>query len=497
MTTSHRRLFALLLVGSCLQGCTYGVVHDAVTGAPVDSVVIELVVGECTGEGCAAPAVAMSNGFGHFVFDPYSQPLAQLVMPSPGQEAIELRLSRPGYESVTVFHRPDYERVTRGGVEYLVSFVGKVYLCAEPSLDSDGDGLCDAAEARYGTDPGNRDTDGDSLSDSAEILGHDQLDLRYFGATPLRKDVLLEIDYYPGLEPYRGAIERVVAAFAASPVGNPDGSTGINLAVDVSDEIAPADADPDLDPVFDEFDIIKNRYFPARRATLFHYGLFANQIGGGNYSGMSRALPASDFVVSLGSAWYVPGGWMLAQAGTLMHELGHNLGLHHGGYNDASNLKPNYFSVMNYYYQVIGLTVDGEAGVLDYSRLHIDVVDESDLNERLAFAPVPGSSTTEAELSRYGVLVVGGGFLEGNASESLDFDRDNIIEDSTAVDLDGDGRASSVLPASGNDWERLVYHGGGTIGDTQLAAMSQLSQQAATAPRQLGPCMPWPGAMAN
>ena len=37
------------------------------------------------------------------------------------------------------------------------------------------------------------------------------------------------------------------------------------------------------------------------------------------------------------------------QAGDLMHELGHSLGLHHGGTDDA-NCKPNYQSVMNYNY---------------------------------------------------------------------------------------------------------------------------------------------------
>jgi hypothetical protein len=38
-----------------------------------------------------------------------------------------------------------------------------------------------------------------------------------------------------------------------------------------------------------------------------------------------------------------------------MHELGHNLGLHHGGNEDA-NYKPNQVSVMNYMYQFAGLT---------------------------------------------------------------------------------------------------------------------------------------------
>ena len=44
----------------------------------------------------------------------------------------------------------------------------------------------------------------------------------------------------------------------------------------------------------------------------------------------------------------------MAQAGTLMHELGHNLGLRHGG-DDHTKYKPNYLSVMNYAFQLTGL----------------------------------------------------------------------------------------------------------------------------------------------
>lgn len=37
-----------------------------------------------------------------------------------------------------------------------------------------------------------------------------------------------------------------------------------------------------------------------------------------------------------------------------MHEWGHNLGLLPGG-DDSDNYKPNYYSIMNYHYQLAGL----------------------------------------------------------------------------------------------------------------------------------------------
>ena len=72
-------------------------------------------------------------------------------------------------------------------------------------------------------------------------------------------------------------------------------------------------------------------------------------------------------------------------AGTIMHELGHNLGLRHGG-NENQNYKPNYNSVMSYQYQFVGVdtncTVIGD-GLLDYSHgtrpdLNENALDEAD-----------------------------------------------------------------------------------------------------------------------
>jgi hypothetical protein len=69
----------------------------------------------------------------------------------------------------------------------------------------------------------------------------------------------------------------------------------------------------------------------------------------------------------------------IAQGGTFMHELGHNLGLDHGGpmyvggvLNDTSqihlNYKPNYLSVMNYSHQSVGIgTASASCAANDYT----------------------------------------------------------------------------------------------------------------------------------
>jgi hypothetical protein len=60
-----------------------------------------------------------------------------------------------------------------------------------------------------------------------------------------------------------------------------------------------------------------------------------------------------------------------------MHELGHTLGLRHGGGDDI-NCKPNYLSVMSYSRQFSDLIPDRP---LDYSWVELPTLDEANLNE--------------------------------------------------------------------------------------------------------------------
>ena len=97
---------------------------------------------------------------------------------------------------------------------------------------------------------------------------------------------------------------------------------------------------------------------------VFHYMVLANNLavsstGSGTFTSQSgwAEVPGNDAVSSLGS--FTNGhGNIEEQEGTMLHELGHNLGLHHGGdtnptgtTEDDNNCKPNYLSVMSYTYE--------------------------------------------------------------------------------------------------------------------------------------------------
>src|SRR6185503_527331 len=212
------------------------------------------------------------------------------------------------------------------------------------------------------------DADGDGLWDDWEQLGIDtdgngtrDFDLPALGANSQRKDIFLEIDYMDcataGGDCAAGdthnhrtntdAVNAVIAAFAAAPVPNPNGTTGITLHIEVS-------ATPIAHQNFlalgcgfgTSFDAVKAdpaNFGPNNpRRFTHHYAIFAHQQASTTTSSGCGELPGNDFIVTLGGGW---AGTAQEQAGTLMHEFGHNLNLQHGG-GDSVNRKPNYLSIM-------------------------------------------------------------------------------------------------------------------------------------------------------
>lgn len=251
--------------------------------------------------------------------------------------------------------------------------------------DPDGDGLTTFEERLYGTDPGDPDTDDDGLRDGDEVNGVAGVDLPGMGADPLRKTIFVEIDWMEGSDhshrPSGQVLGIVTQAFADADVPNPDGSTGIDLILDRGafgggNSLAHTNRLPFSGS---GFYTTKADNFDTARSGYFHYCVFGHTYESSGSSGVAE-LYGDDLMVTMG--YFInQTGSATDQAGTLMHELGHNLGLNHGG-GDGINYKPNYPSVMSYSYQLAGL--DGSArttsaGDYDYSYGEQPDVTEADL----------------------------------------------------------------------------------------------------------------------
>ncbi len=173
-----------------------------------------------------------------------------------------------------------------------------------------------------------------------------------------------------------------------------------------------------------------------------------------------------DFVVTLGP---LDAGTPNEQAGTLMHELGHNLGLRHGG-DTPNNNKPNYHSVMNYTWQLRN-PLFAASWQLDYSRSSFRVLNETSLNEPsgidghaghfLVVGPPPGRVVAE--------------------SGAVDWNRDNDGGLDTVVTADVNHISGAASPGDTLmpyvDWANIQYsltghpnliegvHSNSTLGD--------------------------------
>ena len=368
---------------------------------------------------------------------------------------------------------------------------------------------------------------GDGIPDNWKTIGIDSncdgiidLDLEALGANPHHKDVFLQIDYMAmspevlafdstaTFKPSATGIHNIVQAFENAPVTNPDGTTGIHLHVFIGKEVpfhsvvtldpqaTTACAGPDHIYLGD----IKAQSMDPNRALIFHYALSANDsttpesgvlvsacavdpMCGGRPSAGSTGVSeigGTDFIISFGAYWnsqtiddpnnpvphnhdYID----LPMAATIMHELGHNFGLMHGGLaepgnraNECMNYKPNYLSVMNYTYQINGGILTHSNGPivdswgyhwkLDYSREQLPTLLESSLNESAGV----GSSDPDLEILYWDMS---GNEYIGESSGSVDWNNNGIIDSGlVSADINHDGSTGDTI-LGGEDWSHLNY----------------------------------------
>jgi hypothetical protein len=232
--------------------------------------------------------------------------------------------------------------------------------------------------------------------------------LSFLAGTPAMADTIttinVEVDYMveTGENPhshilYQNEIDALVQVFACQ---------GITLNIELSDSLEHYDdiyLTPDSTDTPDRLGYYLYHHFDHRGELGWHYALLAHGYNGGSSTGGSLT-PGYWFVVTLGS---LPGeiGLPHQRAGTVLHELGHNLGLHHEGDQDVLGvgpLKPNYPSVMCYRYQMgiehavycNGFTENFEnlanLKLLDYSHGILPDLDEKALLEPvgIGYGPV-------------------------------------------------------------------------------------------------------------
>jgi hypothetical protein len=335
-------------------------------------------------------------------------------------------------------------------------------------VDSDGDGLLDEWEKDgVWIDP-----------DGAGPIPPQFIDLHAMGADPNKPDIFLQVDWMATAahshKLTQAAIKRVVDAFANSPYVSPTGSVGINLHVDEGPDsimdwstmttwgaLSRARQLTEVNPLgtysggnydWTAFQNIKDQpggFTETGRTPIFHYVISAHTYEPSGSSGISRGIGASDLIVSLGG--FTGGvGTVNEQSGTLMHELGHNLSLRHGGDVNA-NYKPNYLSIMNYSFQINGLIKGGVQGTLDYSRSALGSLDETNLNEANGLGAAAAGFGT--------IWYCPGGQAVADATANLNWNcTGSATENGVAADINKSGGQETLTGY--NDWAHIQFKGG-------------------------------------
>lgn len=343
-------------------------------------------------------------------------------------------------------------------------------LTGPAAADSDGDGIPD------GWDGGSVTVNGNTINTGA------------WGFSPTHKDVCLVENYmdtnqsggqtaaadgFAGSQAIsHAANQAIVDAFSAQGIrlvifegdatdsaGLPSGYTGPYYGgpIPMVDPLGTMDSssgfswDTAYPGTTKSFEDIRSQYFvPTGLQQFCHYAVIAHNIGNTRVSGSSRGISTSDMVIALGTTTSRVGD-QAEQEGTVMHELGHNLGLHHGG-SDEINYKPNYPSVMNYLFQFTGIPLSNGSSVLDYSHGTMASLDENSLNDSTGL----GSNATG--FSTWYSCPSGGENFVVNAANPISWDCSGNTTSTVKADINGDQQISTLN--DNNDWQSLVFDGG-------------------------------------
>ena len=264
--------------------------------------------------------------------------------------------------------------------------------CTDFNGDTDGDGICNKWEDQTLFTP----PCSTLLPNGGICIPFPNSSIPYTYAcdptcpNPNKADVFFEIDWMEGHKPSTQALNDVKSAFETSNYNSTNNVMGIQFHYQLSDgNIRHYDSilnpGSSRNPGFDQ--VKKDNYgsnistergdttnwlnsLKPAKMQVFHYVLFGHSQPG-LVSGSSE-MPGNDVFVTLGTFDGKVGN-LDQQEGTLLHEIGHNMGINHGG-SDNVNCKPDYVSVMSYSRQFKDLVSNRP---LDFSKKKLNDLSES------------------------------------------------------------------------------------------------------------------------
>ncbi len=229
----------------------------------------------------------------------------------------------------------------------------------------------------------------------------------------------------------------------------------------------------------------KHNFMNPARSAIFHYMLMGTTENNNGQAGVSgRAeVGGNDILILLGGN-PIPdendpqdlrraGGWVFndtpnelqyfinLQAGVIMHELGHNLGLEHGGF-EVTNDKPSYLSIMSYTYLLYGIGPTTGDRIHERHYIYFPGSEPNNVCQmvnsvcsqsyKMDFSHGGGSTFNENSIDeREGI---------GHGASTLDWDRDGVGTDLAPyrynVNLDHEvNQGVFVLDSNGNKVEKF------------------------------------------
>lgn len=323
---------------------------------------------------------------------------------------------------------------------------------------SNSDGKSDDIEVQLPSSNADLDSDFDGLLDEWEDKGYDfnndgiiDVDLPAMGANKYIPDLFVEVDIMKGLANPPDArvfqsVERifgnVMTYFRTEGSyaygyrlhfdygqGGPFTEGGVTIPkTENIDFSMPTDAAGNVVNFYD----IRKDYFKPARDKIFRYAVWAKARFGTSSSGAAYR-PGKDMIISF-DTWSSPFQTNRAKAGTLMHELGHNLGI------KGDDERPNHISVMSYCSQIgeknscavicQGCWVGSNQPYFSYSYGMVADLDENNLNEQLGLCLIP-----------------------------QDWNKDGLIEKNVKANIDGtqDGKINYEVLVDQDEWHNLEF----------------------------------------